>query len=142
MTPANIGNLGQKTSDKSRFAWMQSTCANITPWNFDEVVDKDASAVEFIQRMTNFDTYLPTEKVLPQNSLLYQEYTVYNELLISGYFSENHEKKYFDGQTRQKIVSDLFKEQKSVTQKDMQAWLYNNDYTSEEHAKLFGIDSF
>lgn len=141
LTPANIGDLGQKTSDKSRFAWMQSTGANITPWNFDEVVDKDASAVEFIQRMTNFDTYLPTEKVLPQNSLLYQEYTVYNELLISGYFSENHEKKYFDGQTRQKIVSDLFKEQKSVTQKDMQAWLYNNDYTSEEHAKLFGIDT-
>lgn len=141
LTPANIGDLGKKTADKSRFAWMQSTDANITPWNFDEVVDKDASAVEFIQRMTNFDTYLPTEKVLTQNSLLYQEYTVYNELLISGYFSENHKKKYFDGQTRQKIVRDLFKKQKSITQKDMQAWLYNNDYTSEEHAKLFGIDT-
>ena len=141
LTPANEGEIGKKKSDKSRFSWMQSTGEKITPWNFDQVVDKDASAVEFIQRMTNFDTYLPEEKVLPQHSLLYQEYTVYNELMISGYYDEQNKRQYFDGATRQKIVRDLFQKQKSVTQKDMQNWLYNNQFTSSEHAKLFGIDT-
>lgn len=141
LTPANEGEIGKKKSDKSRFSWMQSTGEKITPWNFDQVVDKDASAVEFIQRMTNFDTYLPEEKVLPQHSLLYQEYTVYNELMISGYYDEQNKREYFDGATRQKIVRDLFQKQKSVTQKDMQNWLYNNQFTSSENAKLFGIDT-
>ena len=141
LTPANEGEIGKKKSDKSRFSWMQSTGEKITPWNFDQVVDKDASAVEFIQRMTNFDTYLPEEKVLPQHSLLYQEYTVYNELMISGYYDEQNKRQYFDGATRQKIVRDLFQKQKSVTQKDMQNWLYNNQFTSSENAKLFGIDT-
>lgn len=141
LTPANNGEIGKKSSDKSRFSWMQSSGEKITPWNFDLVVDKDASAFEFIQRMTNFDSYLPEEKVLPKNSLLYQEFTVYNELAISGYYDEQNKKNYFDGVTRQKIVQELFQKDKNVTQEKMRDWLYNNEYTSNESPKLFGIDT-
>lgn len=52
----------------------------ITPWNFDEMINKEESAMNFIDRMTNFDTYLPNEKVLPVKSLTYQKYAVLNEL--------------------------------------------------------------
>ena len=52
----------------------------ITPWNFDDVVDRDASEKKFIERMTNFCTYLTGEKVLPASSFLYSEYAFLNEL--------------------------------------------------------------
>ena len=52
----------------------------IYPWNFDDVVDKEACNIEFIERMTNKCTYLIGEDVLPKNSLLYKKYMVLNEI--------------------------------------------------------------
>lgn len=52
----------------------------IHPWNFDEMVDKEASAECFISRMTGNCSYLFNEKVLPKNSLLYETFEVLNEL--------------------------------------------------------------
>lgn len=44
------------------------------------MVDLEASAEQFIRRMTNKCTYLPSEDVLPKYSLLYSKYEVLNEL--------------------------------------------------------------
>ena len=52
----------------------------VTPWNFKEVIDEDASEEKFIRRMTNKCTYLTGQDVLPANSLLYSEFTFLNEL--------------------------------------------------------------
>lgn len=52
----------------------------IRPWNFEQKVDIDKTAAEFITRMTNQCTYLNNETVLPKYSLLYSEYTVLNEI--------------------------------------------------------------
>lgn len=52
----------------------------ITPWNFAEAIDTDASEQKFIRSMTNKCTYLPTEDVLPASSLLYSEFAFLNEL--------------------------------------------------------------
>lgn len=52
----------------------------ITPWNFDKIIDRDASEDKFISRMTNKCTYLLGEDVLPKSSLLYSEFTFRNEL--------------------------------------------------------------
>lgn len=65
----------------TKFAWMvRKEAGEITPWNFEEKVDKTGSATNFIKRMTTTDTYLLGEPVLPKNSLLYQQFTVLNEL--------------------------------------------------------------
>lgn len=53
---------------------------SITPWNFTEAIDADASEEQFIRRMTNKCTYLVGQDVLPANSLLYSEFTFLNEL--------------------------------------------------------------
>lgn len=53
---------------------------SITPWNFHQIVDSDASEEQFIRRMTNKCTYLVGQDVLPANSLLYSEYVFLNEL--------------------------------------------------------------
>ncbi|MCI1283055.1 MAG: type II CRISPR RNA-guided endonuclease Cas9 [Lacticaseibacillus songhuajiangensis] len=71
----------QKNTSGAEFAWMERKSAgNITPWNFDDKVDRTQSATKFIERMKTTDTYLMGESVLPAASLLYQKFTVLNEL--------------------------------------------------------------
>lgn len=66
---------------ENQFSWMvRKDDGDITPWNFDDKVDRIASATNFIQRMKTTDTYLIGEDVLPQRSLIYQRFTVLNEL--------------------------------------------------------------
>lgn len=69
---------------RSPFAWVARRegyeTARITPWNFEQAIDKDASEENFIRRMTNKCTYLVGEDVLPASSLLYSEYVFLNEL--------------------------------------------------------------
>lgn len=76
--------VGPFTDKETGFSWMIKkeglSTQKITPWNFDDVVDKDASEQKFIERMTNFCTYLTGEKVLPASSFLYSEYAFLNEL--------------------------------------------------------------
>lgn len=68
----------------SGFAWVKKYAGqervSVTPWNFDKVVDRDASEQGFIRRMTNKCTYLKGEDVLPESSFLYSEFVFLNEL--------------------------------------------------------------
>lgn len=52
----------------------------ITPWNFEEVVNKAASNEAFMRNMTNKCTYLTGEDVLPKASILYQKFNCLNQL--------------------------------------------------------------
>ncbi len=66
---------------KSQFSWADEEISELVyPWNFDELVNKDGRAQNFIRRMTNECTYLLGEDVLPKNSLIYQKFMVLNEL--------------------------------------------------------------
>lgn len=73
--------VGPLHSSPNNIAWIKRKAAgSIRPWNFEEKVDLMASEDAFINRMTNTCTYIPGEKVLPKNSLLYCKYTVLNEI--------------------------------------------------------------
>ncbi|MCL2050976.1 MAG: type II CRISPR RNA-guided endonuclease Cas9 [Lachnospiraceae bacterium] len=141
--PYYVGPLTPKADGKSRFAWLKKQSGmeteNITPWNFGQVVDKEASAIEFIDRMTNFCTYLPQEKVLPDNSLIYQEFKIYNELITCGW-CEKGSKKYFNPDLRAKIVAKLFKKHKKVSADKMILFLRSEGYADITVRDLFGID--
>jgi CRISPR-associated endonuclease Csn1 len=99
----------EKSSGKS-FAWMiRKAPGKITPWNFDEKVDRTESANQFIKRMTTKDTYLTGEDVLPDHSLLYERFKVLNELnmvRVNGSKLEVGEK--------QETFEKLFKAKKTV----------------------------
>lgn len=81
--PYYVGPLNDAHAE-SGFAWVKkypgTERLKITPWNFDDIVDKNASEDEFINRMTNKCTYLVGEDVLPKASILYQEFMLLNEL--------------------------------------------------------------
>lgn len=69
----------------------------ITPWNFNEVVDKHLTEEEFINRMKNKCTYLIGEETLPATSLTYQKFVLFNEInnwTINGHPFTKEEKQY------------------------------------------------
>lgn len=74
--PYFVGPLN-RNSDR---AWLSRKEGRITPWNFTEMVDLDASENAFIRNMTGHCTYLPGEPVVPANALCYAKFTVLNEL--------------------------------------------------------------
>lgn len=114
----------ERGKSNSSFAWMKrKEAGEITPWNFDEKVDRIESANNFIRRMTTKDTYLIGEDVLPASSLIYQEFTVLNELnniRINGAKLNNEEKV--------AIINDLFKTTKTISAKKFTNYLEKNGY--------------
>jgi CRISPR-associated endonuclease Csn1 len=115
--------------------WMvRKEDGRIYPWNFDDKVDNDRSAEEFIRRMTNQCTYLLHEDVIPKNSLLYSEFMVLNELNNIKIRSEK-----LSVELKQDIVSNLFKRHKQVTGKKLMNYLNANGYDVEKE-DLSGFD--
>ena len=70
--PYYVGPLRTGNGENSKFAWAErKSTEKIYPWNFENVIDVEQSAENFIRRMTNKCTYLIGEDVLPKDSLLY-----------------------------------------------------------------------
>lgn len=92
--------------------------AKVLPWNFEDVIDKEASANEFIRRMTNKCTYLPDEDVIPKNSLLYSEFCVLNELN-----NIRCDKNKLTKEEKELILEELFKKNKNIKEKKLREYL-------------------
>lgn len=119
-------------------AWIvRKETGKIYPWNFDDKVDKIKSAEQFIQRMTNFCTYLVGEKVLPKESVLYSKFVIYNQLNSIA----------VDGQKlppalKNALFQDLFLQPdraQKVTVKRLQNYLFSKGYC-EKSAEITGLD--
>ena len=130
--PYYVGPLTQKgaaldASGKPRFAWSKrqegKEGEKIYPWNWEEIIDKGASAREFIQRMTGTCTYLYGEPVLPKCSLLYEKFCVLNELNGAKWSQDNDKWYRFDAEDRLSIYEELFERYKSVSFKKVEDWL-------------------
>lgn len=83
--PYYVGPLNNTTTnrkEKNKNSWMVrlKDQVRITPYNFKEVVNLEASAEEFIERMIGKCTYLLEEKSMPSSSILYSKFKVLNEL--------------------------------------------------------------
>lgn len=135
--PYYIGPLG---NGKSQFSWLTRKNMNpIRPWNFSESIDVGKSASQFIERMTNKDTYLPTENVLSKHSLIYEKFMVFNELTKVSYVNERGQTQNFSSEEKRKIYDDLFKQQRNVNELDLIKFL-NNEYGIEV-TEINGIES-
>ncbi len=114
--------VGPLVSDKySKFAWMErkQNGVKITPYNFDEVIDKKLSAEKFITRMIGHCTYLLDEPAMPSNSILYSEFKVLNEL---KQIKINGEK--LTTELQHKIIDEFFKKVKgTLTEKKFKEYL-------------------
>lgn len=125
--PLTDRNARKDKHGKNRFAWSERKPGMedviITPWNWDEVIDRGKSAEAFITRMTGMCTYLQGEDVLPKCSLLYEEFCVLNELNGSRWSMDGDKEHRFDAADREAIIEELFKKKKTVKYKDVANWL-------------------
>ena len=99
----------------------------ILPWNHQEIVDVQETAAQFIKKLTNYCTYLPIEKVLPQKSLtcsMYEVLSEVNKIRIDG--------KLLPIDTKNRLIEDLFFKRKTVKEKDLINWLKQNQLTVGE----------
>ena len=112
----------------------------VRPWNFDDVVDKEASAEAFMENLTSMCTYIIGEKVLPKNSIVYSYFSLYNELnniRINGDRIPVNIKK--------RMVKDLFEDpgrKGRVTKNAISKYLISiGVLDSKEDAEITGIDN-
>ena len=133
--------VGPLVSDKkSEFAWMERKVENvkITPYNFDEIVDKEKTAENFIKRMISHCTYLLDEYALPNNSIFYSRYKVLNELKqikVNDQPLTNNQ--------QQKIIKELFeKTNGNITNKKFTAYLRTqNDFDMYDEITVRGYSA-
>ena len=133
--------VGPLVSDKkSKFAWMERKVENvkITPYNFDEIVDKEKTAEKFIKRMISQCTYLLDEYALPNNSIFYSRYKVLNELKqikVNDQPLTNNQ--------QQKIIKELFeKTNGNITNKKFTAYLRTqNDFDMYDEITVRGYSA-
>ncbi len=112
--PYYVGPL----NPSSEHAWLVRASGKITPWNFETIVDLDASEAAFIRRMTNQCTYLPGEDVIAKNALLYARFEALNEInniTVNGIKLSVADK--------QALFTDLFMVRKTVTRKAIEGYL-------------------
>ena len=103
--------VGPLSNGNSKWAWMErNTEEKVRPWNFERVVDIDATAEKFITRMTNKCTYILNEDVIPKQSILYSKFCVLNELN-----NIKINEKSLPKDMKRLIVDALFKKKKKVT---------------------------
>lgn len=137
--PYYVGPLTQN-DEQSNFSWLERySDESIRPWNFDEVVDRKKSAIDFIDNLINYCQYLPDEKVLPKRSLLYQKYTIFNELTKVSYIDERGMQHRFSGDVKKAIFENLFKRNNRVTIKKLKEFL-EQEYNLEVQ-EIRGIEN-
>ena len=140
---------GYKTSDKIislvefripyyvgplKNGWAVRKDEKVYPWNFDQVIDEEASAENFMEQLVGRCTYTGAP-ALPLNSLLYSRFMVLNAInpiKVNGYP--------IDVKTKQDIYNDLFvKSRKKVTKKSIHEYLLAKGLIKKTE-EISGID--
>lgn len=127
--------VGPLVSEKrSKNAWLERKVDNIkiTPYNFDEIVDKEKTAEKFIKRMISHCTYLLDEYALANNSILYSKFKVMNELKQIRVNDRKLELKF-----QQQVLEDFFmKTSGTITEKKFKNYLISTGEYSMENGNL------
>lgn len=138
--PYYVGPLNNHHSvdnkEKQGFSWVvRKGQGRVKPWNFDQLVDKEASAEKFIENLTNKCTYLIGEDVLPKESLLYSEYCLLNELNNIMY-----DGKKLSLEAKNDLIEKVYKKEKrKMTKKGIKDFLKQNGY-ADGKGEVTGID--
>ena len=137
--PYYVGPLNTHHNvDKGGFAWaVRKASGRVTPWNFDDKIDREKSAAAFIKNLTNKCTYLLGEDVLPKSSLLYSEFMLLNELnniRIDG--------KPLETALKEHLIDAVFKQDhKKMTKNRIEQFLKDNNYIPNKHKPdITGLD--
>ncbi|MBQ3234787.1 MAG: type II CRISPR RNA-guided endonuclease Cas9 [Clostridia bacterium] len=128
--PYYVGPL----NNHSKNSWVVRKPGKITPWNFDEMIDKSETNERFIRRMTNKCTYLVGKDVLPDCSIDYQKFNVLNQL---NKLKINEVP--ISIELKQALYNDLFLKYPKVTDKKIKEYLIVKGYISKAEEKEINL---
>ncbi|MBR2376544.1 MAG: type II CRISPR RNA-guided endonuclease Cas9 [Clostridia bacterium] len=134
--PYYIGPLNQ-ASPNAWVAKKENFVGKITPWNFDEAIDKAQSNENFIRRMTNKCTYLRGQDVLPKGSMYYQTFDTLNQInkLTIGSIPVSVE-------IKKEIFENVYLKHKKVSVKSIGDYLLQVGKISKEELKETPIGGY
>ncbi len=117
--PYFVGPIGGQSPEQRKFAWAEKeNNIPLRPWTLNKIVDFDRAEESFISRMTGKCSQLPTEDVLPKQSILYSKFMVLDELNNLKINGEN-----ISVQLKQQIFEGLFERENKVTIKKLKDFL-------------------
>lgn len=98
--PYFVGPLSDKNNENAeKNQWLIKNDdfqdEKVNPYNFDKVVNKEATNETFIKRMLRKCTYLYNENCMQQETILYQDYIFYNtinKIKINDHYLSNEQK--------------------------------------------------
>ncbi len=133
--PYYVGPLSEKENGN---AWMvRKKEGKITPWNFDQIVDKAQSNEKFIRKMTNKCSFLHAKDVLPKCSMYYQAFDALNQL---NKFTINGEP--ISVSLKQELFKEVFLKNKKVTPKLIKDYLVSTGKIAKEELKELVLGGF
>ena len=132
--------VGPLSKQNSKNAWANrrpgEEKGRILPWNFEQKIDVNQAAEDFIKRMVRHCSYLDAEFTLPKQSLMYEKYMVLNEL---NNLRINGEKPTV--LQKQQIYNELFGKGKRITQKALINYLKDEGIVEKDSEPIIsGID--
>lgn len=116
----------------SQFAWLERVDGEITPWNFNKIVNLEKTAENFISQMVRKCSYLPSKMVVPKQSILYSRYMILNELnniRING--------KKLSIEDKHTIITSLYMTKRKVSLKDIKSY-FLQQYS--EKVEITGVE--
>lgn len=132
--PYYVGPLNSASPYNWAVKFADKAGEKVYPWNFESVVDTEASAVGFIENLIGRCTYTG-EKVLPKDSLLYSEFMLLNEMNMLRVEGKPLPQDVFD-----RLIDEMFrKSKKKVTKKRIKAYLLAEGLIKETDV-ISGID--
>ena len=111
------------TNKESKYSWLVRGEEKIYPWNYEQVINMDETAINFITKMQNKCTYLKGDNdyCLPKKSIIFSEYnclSYLNKLNVNGSIISN--------EVKMKLFEEVFLTKKKPTKKDIIDVLVNN----------------
>ncbi|MBQ9715434.1 MAG: type II CRISPR RNA-guided endonuclease Cas9 [Clostridia bacterium] len=137
--PINTAHKNKTKEGNGGNAWAEfKQQGKVTPWNFDQLIDRAKSNQNFMRRMTNKCTYLHDCDVLPKFSVIYQKYNVLNQ--INKIKLDGNQ---IDVQLEHDIFNDLFLKNKKVSIKNIKKYLVDKGVvpaSQKDSVSLTGIN--
>lgn len=122
--------------DSLKTGWaIRKENGRVLPWNINDKIDMEATSQEFIMNLVRECTYLSGAKVLPKESLLYEEYAVLN---IINAIRINDVR--ISEELKKAIYRDLFETGRKQSKKSICNYLKKHGKIEEEE-QVTGIDT-
>lgn len=132
--PYYVGPLNSSSPNHWAIRFAGKEQEKVYPWNFESVIDTEATAQKFIANLVGLCSYTG-EKVLPRDSLLYSEFVLLNELNLLRVNGKS-----LPYEVKQDLLRHFFYDtRRTATKKDIRNYLLAGGHIAKSDV-ISGID--